>query len=71
MISFSSQQPAKSASEAELLERIAELEESNQDWEDEVEALTEEIDVLQESWKRAVSSNEELTLRLQAFISLA
>jgi peptidoglycan hydrolase CwlO-like protein len=52
------------------VERIAQLEESNQDWQDEVDALTEEIDEIQDRWKRAIALNEELTERVKSLVAL-
>ncbi len=54
--------------ESELQAQIKELEEANSDWLEEVDALTEEIAFLHESWARALASNEELARRLQALL---
>ena len=69
--------PAKStgadASSAELSrqllvanERIAELEEADNDWKEEVDELKEEISCLRESWVKMVGINEDLSRKLQA-----
>ncbi len=63
------QQAAPQADRAELVERVSELEEQNEDWLEEVDALNEEIEFIRESWNRALKSNEELARRLQALIS--
>ena len=65
------QAPANSASQSELIERIAELEEQNQDGLDEIDALNEELEFLHESWTRATKSNEELARRLQVSMQMS
>lgn len=52
-------------------DRIQDLEEADRDNQEEIRALTEELDTVQESWNKAMAVNAELRTRLQALLGVA